>query len=30
MADIVERTAPLPEALGYSDHFLYVGRRREA
>jgi len=28
--DIVERTAPLPEALGYSDHFLYVGRRRGA
>jgi hypothetical protein len=28
--DIVERTASLPEALGYSDHFLYVGRRRDA
>jgi ubiquinone/menaquinone biosynthesis C-methylase UbiE len=27
--DVIERTAPLPEALGYSDHFLYVGRRRE-
>ena len=25
--DILERTAPLAEALGYSDHFLYVGRR---
>lgn len=23
--DIVERTAALPESLGYSDHFLYVG-----
>jgi ubiquinone/menaquinone biosynthesis C-methylase UbiE len=28
--DIVERTAALPEALGYSDHFLYVGRRGDA
>jgi len=27
--EIVERTASLPEALGYSDHFLYVGRRRD-
>jgi ubiquinone/menaquinone biosynthesis C-methylase UbiE len=26
--DIVERTAPLPEALGASDHFLFVGRRK--
>jgi S-adenosylmethionine-dependent methyltransferase len=25
--DILERTAPLAEALGYSDHFLYIGRR---
>jgi len=28
--DIVERTAPLPDALGYADHFLYVGRRKSA
>ncbi len=27
--DIVEQTAPLPEALGFSDHFLYVGRRKD-
>jgi S-adenosylmethionine-dependent methyltransferase len=26
--DILEQTASLPESLGYSDHFLYVGRRR--
>jgi len=26
--EIVERTAPLPEAFGYSDHFLYVGKRK--
>jgi ubiquinone/menaquinone biosynthesis C-methylase UbiE len=26
--EIVERTAALPESLGYSDHFLYVGSRR--
>jgi ubiquinone/menaquinone biosynthesis C-methylase UbiE len=25
--DVVERAAPLPDALGYTDHFLYVGRR---
>ena len=25
--EIVERTASLPEAIGYSDHFLYVGSR---
>ena len=25
--DIVEQTAALPEAIGYSDHFLYIGRR---
>lgn len=25
--EIVERTAPLPEAIGYSDHFLFVGSR---
>ncbi len=28
--DIVARTAPLSEALGVSDHFLYVGKRKEA
>jgi ubiquinone/menaquinone biosynthesis C-methylase UbiE len=27
--DIVEQTAPLSEALGFSDHFLYVGRRTD-
>lgn len=27
--DIIEQTAPLPEALGFSDHFLYVGRRKD-
>ncbi len=26
--DVVDATASLPEALGYADHFLYVGRRR--
>ena len=27
--DIIERTAPLSDAIGCSDHFLYVGRRRD-
>jgi SAM-dependent methyltransferase len=26
--DVIERTAPMPDALGYADHFLYVGRRK--
>jgi ubiquinone/menaquinone biosynthesis C-methylase UbiE len=26
--DVVEATASLPDALGYADHFLYVGRCR--
>lgn len=26
--DLVEQTASLPEALGHSDHFLFIGRRR--
>jgi ubiquinone/menaquinone biosynthesis C-methylase UbiE len=27
--DLVEATAPLSEGLGFSDHFLYVGKRRD-
>lgn len=26
--DLIERTATMPEAMGVTDHFLYVGRRR--
>ena len=27
--DLVEQTGKTPEGLGASDHFLYIGRRRE-
>jgi SAM-dependent methyltransferase len=26
--DLIEQTAAMPEALGVSDHFLYIGRKR--